>query len=187
MNPTISNILNRRSIRAYKRDQVPDAYLAAILDAGLHAATARNLQPWHFTVIQDQRIINKINDAAKETMRKSNDALYLSKVDDPDFTLFYHAPTIVIVSGNPEAPYATVDCANATQNMCVAAHSFGLGSCYIASFTRAFYDKSVAKALKKELGIPDTHSPCFAVSLGYIDGDLPEIKVRRHDVINYIR
>ena len=187
MNPTIKSILSRRSKRAYKKDQVSDADLDTILQAGLHAATARNLQPWHFTVIQNQQVIRKIDEAAKKTIRQSNDTSYLSRVDDPGFTLFFHAPTVIIVSGDTKAPYAMTDCANATQNICVAAHSLGLGSCYIASFIRAFQDTDTAISLKKELGIPDTHTPRFAVSLGYTDGDMPEIKIRRQDVINHIR
>jgi nitroreductase len=46
-------ISNRRSHRAYKKEQLAEDVLSAILKAGLEAPSARNRQPWHFSVVQD--------------------------------------------------------------------------------------------------------------------------------------
>lgn len=89
------------------------------------------------------------------------------------------------VSGNDNRN-ARIDCANATQNMCVAANALGLGSCYLASFTQAFEDPAVAATLMKELGIPDGYKPQFAVSLGYAD-EKPATPERRRDVIHFVK
>ena len=53
MNGTIKNILERRSIRAYKPEQISTLELNTILEAGKFAPSAMNGQPWHFTVIQN--------------------------------------------------------------------------------------------------------------------------------------
>ena len=50
-------ITNRRSHRVYKKDQLPEDVLSAILKAGLEAPSARNRQPWHYSVVQDAALI----------------------------------------------------------------------------------------------------------------------------------
>ncbi len=185
MNETINAMLSRRSIRSYKPRQIPERELNWILEAAIYAATSRNLQSWDFTVIQNKDMLTKLRDAAADTLRKMGDARSLEKADDPDFSPFYHAPTVIIVSGNDNRN-SRVDCANATQNMCVAATALGLGSCYLASFTQAFEDPAVAAALMKELGIPEGYKPQFAVSLGYAN-EQPATPERRRDVIHYVK
>lgn len=58
-------IHQRRSIRAYRPDQLTDGQLQAILEAGLAAPSARNMQPWHFTAVQDQALIGRINEETR--------------------------------------------------------------------------------------------------------------------------
>ena len=70
----------------------------------------------------------------------------------PDFDSWRGAPTAIIVSGDG-SKFATADCANATQNMAVAAKSLGLGSCYMAAPCIAFR-QSEHKDLFEALGIP---------------------------------
>jgi len=65
MNETIQTILSRRSVRSYSSEQIKDEELDLILKAGLYAPSAHNQQSWHFTVIQDKEVINKLNKAAK--------------------------------------------------------------------------------------------------------------------------
>lgn len=185
MNETINSMLTRRSIRSYKPEQVPEPELQLILETAIYAATSRNLQSWDFTVIQNRDMLKKLSLAAANTLRKMGDARSLEKANDPDFSPFYHAPTVVIVSGN-DYRNARIDCANATQNMCVAATSLGLGSCYLGSFTQAFEDPAVASTLMKELGIPEGYTPQFAVSLGYAN-EKPATPERRRDVIHFIK
>ena len=50
-------ISDRRSHRVYKEDQLPEEVLSAILKAGLEAPSARNRQPWHFSVVQNAELI----------------------------------------------------------------------------------------------------------------------------------
>ena len=61
-------ISNRRSHRAYKKDQLPEEVLSAILKAGLEAPSARNRQPWHFSVVQNEELIQKVHDEAARVM-----------------------------------------------------------------------------------------------------------------------
>ena len=94
-------------------------------------------------------------------------------------------PGAIIISGMNDKKYAEVDCANAATIMSVAAHSLGIGSCYIASFRPAFATAEGEK-LKKELGIPDDYKPFFALALGYIKEQPSERALRREGTVNYI-
>ena len=47
-------IKNRRSVRAYKDEQIEDEQIEQILEAAIMAPTARGEAPWHFTVVQNK-------------------------------------------------------------------------------------------------------------------------------------
>ena len=168
MNETINNLLNRRSIRSYRPEQITDDALNAILESGIYAATSRGREAWYLTAVQNPALLQKIRDAVRDTLRKAGDEKSLAKADDPNFCPFYKAPTLIIVSGN-DTPNTRIDCANVCQNMCVAAQSLGLGSCYLAGYIMAFQDPAVAAELKKALQIPEGFNPQFGDCVGYTD------------------
>ncbi len=64
MNETISAMLSRRSIRSYKTRQVSDRDLNWILEAGIYAATSRNMQSWYLTAVQNKDLLKRLRDAA---------------------------------------------------------------------------------------------------------------------------
>ena len=187
MNQTITSILGRRSIRAFKRDPVPEREINWILEAGLYAATSRNRQPWFFSVVTNRSVFSKITRGALETMRTTNIEQYKIKAQDLNFSPFYNAPTVIFLSGSDDEASASIDCANAAQNMCVAAYSLGLGSCYLRSFRQAFTSPELAAELNKDLGLPEGYSTIFAVALGYADETHPNTPHRNRDVVRYIK
>ena len=186
MNETIKNILERRSIRAFKEDQIKDEDLQIILECGKYAASANNLQPWHFTVIQNKDLLNWIVEQNKVLMLNSNNERYISWANQPNFHLFHHAPTVIVISGDENSMHGKGDCANTTQNMAVAAHSLGLGSCYIASFAQIF-NTPKSKEYIKELGIPDGYKPYFSLAVGYKACENPTPNPRKENSVNYIK
>jgi nitroreductase len=186
MNETIKTILARRTIRAFKPEQINENDLSTILDTAKFAATAKGLQPWHFTVLQNTELMGKIVEACKKKILAGNDELLKSKAQQPGFSNFHNAPTVIIVSGDESFKFATADCANATQNMAVAAQSLGLGSCYMASFLMAFATDAKDDLLK-QLEIPASHTPMFAIALGYAAAAPPERIARKEGIVNYIR
>jgi nitroreductase len=60
-NPVLSAISDRRSIRGYKAQDVTTEQLDALLAAALQSPSARNAQPWHFSVVRDKSIVREIN------------------------------------------------------------------------------------------------------------------------------
>ncbi len=93
MNETIKTILSKRSIRAYKQEQIKDENLQLILNAGLFAPSAMNQQSWHFTAVQNKETLQKINQVAKGIILKSGNA-----------RLEEMAPSHKVLRGQREAP-----------------------------------------------------------------------------------
>ena len=138
MNETIKSILERRSIRSYENKPVPAELIEVILECGKFAPSAMNVQPWHFTVVTKREVLDEINKEVKTVMATQTDDYSRTNSANPAYDTFRTAPMAIFASGMINAKYGESDSANAIENMALAAHSLGLGSCYIASFRRAF-------------------------------------------------
>ncbi|MHB8062903.1 MAG: nitroreductase family protein [Ruminiclostridium sp.] len=182
MNEVLNVIKNRRSVRSYKQEQISQGSLDSIIEAGIYAPTAHNEQPWHFTIIQNQQMLQHINERAKESMAKS-DIEWIQKMGSkPDFQLTYNAPTLIIVSGRKDAMAWSADCAAAIQNMLIAAESLNIGSVWLGLLRFFFeHEEEVNK-----LGIPEGYEPYYGVAFGYKEKEQTAPK-RNLDVVNYIR
>jgi nitroreductase len=185
-NETIKIIKQRRSVRSFADEQIKEEELQAVLEAGLYAPNA-GVQAWHFTVIQNKELLDRLNFEAKE-VAKQLDIEHLRELgNDDEFNCLYGAPALLIVSGNEQAPIPLeADCAAATQNILLAAESIGLGSCWIFFVMLAFNSPQGAK-LRKELKIPERYKPYYSAVLGYKKADVVYIPNRKPNLITYIR
>jgi len=181
-NPVLEAIKNRRSIRRYLPDQIKDAELAAILEAGAYAPSAHNEQPWHFTVIRNRELLDRISDKSKELMAAQETDWIKKMGQNPDLHIFYKAPTVVLVSTRLGAMSPKVDCAAAIQNMLLAAESLDIGSCWVG-LARYYFSLESELPL---LGIPDGYEPFYAVTLGYKAQRPSRALPRKKDLVNYL-
>lgn len=164
-NPVIEAIANRRSIRAYTAEPVSAEELDTIVQCGILAPSARNLQPWLFATVTDKALMDRIS---QMTCAARND----------DFHVFYHAPAIIVISGVTESRWAPTDCGIAIENMCLAAHSLGLGTCIIGMVRDTLNDPELRAALK----VPDDHTPIMALAVGH-PADAPAAKPREQKTL----
>ncbi len=185
MNETLQVIKRRRSIRKYKPEQIADSDLQAILDAAIWAPSAMNQQKWHFTVIQNKELLREITEVAREVM-KSGPEFMAKRASDPNFNPFFHAPTVIVITGDANARFIQLDCALAAQNILLAAESLNIGSCIMTS-PEIFFSTEKGQALLKRLGVPEGYKHICTVTLGYMDGERPEPKPRRENVITYLK
>ena len=119
MNETIHSLKNRRSIRRYKADQVPDELLDQVLEAGIYAASGMNTQGVRLVAVRDRE--------TRDLLSKWNAAV-MGSTSDP----FYGAPCVVVVLADPDLYGGWVeDGALALGNMMNAAYSLGLGNCIL--------------------------------------------------------
>jgi len=70
LTPTEEVLLKRRSVRLYRKDQVPKEMILRILEAGRYAPSAGNGQPWKFIVIQNKKIIDDLTDTVVESCKR---------------------------------------------------------------------------------------------------------------------
>ncbi len=145
-----------------------------------------NLQPWRFIVICGRERLLKLSEDAKahilKTMPKGSPLeRYKVRLSEPAFDIFYGAPALVIVAATSDESGACEDCALAAQNLMLAAHAMGLGTCWIG-FARPWLNEPAAKA---EIGIPETLWPVAPVIVGHPKGQ-PERHPRRAPDIIWI-
>jgi nitroreductase len=188
MNEIIKTMLERRSIRRYKSEQITEAELAAVLQAALYAPSAGGRQSAVIVVCQNAELnaaLGKINKAAFKG-RMSTETAYISK-DQPSVadnaaiqSGFYHAPTVLTLFAPKYFLYAAADSYVAAQNMMLAAHSLGLGSCMVARAEDTF-SSELGRRLQKEWGIDETYGAAIHVTLGYPAGDTPPAAKPRKD------
>lgn len=186
INDTLHTIKQRRSIRRYRDEQIKDEELQAVVEAGLYAPNAGD-QAWHFTVVQNTQLLDRLNLAAKEAARQMEMDHLRTLGNDAQFDCLYGAPTLVIVSGNEQLPFPLdADCAAAMQNMLLAAESLGLGSCWIFFVILAFLSPQGA-ALRQELQIPAGYKPYYSAVLGYKQAPVVDVPARKPNLVTYIR
>lgn len=185
MNETIKAIKNRRSIRKFKADPIPEEFLNEILECAILAPNARNQQLWHFTVIQNRNILAKMINLLRESMLNSGIDFLVNRAKDPNFDPFGGASTVILVTADKSARFVEFDCAAAAENIMIAAESLGLGS-HVMAITELMFASEKGKELKRELGVPNGYEHICTIVLGYKDEN-PPAKPRRKDVINYIK
>ncbi len=183
MNELMDVIKSRRSVRAYKSDPLKREELELIIEAAIYAPSGRNMQPWHFTVIQDREVIGRINAAAKSVLAKS-DSEWKRKIGlSPTSDITYGAPALIIVSGRKDVDTSIADCSAAAQNMLLIAESMNIGSVWLGLVRACFAVPGEAE----RLGIPQGYEPYFGVALGYKKNEEKrEAPPRNRDVVNYI-
>lgn len=161
----IDAIYDRRSVRSYRDQQVTDAELHRLLEAAIQAPSAMNVQPWAFVVVQDPALLKRLSDRSKELMLAvmPPDAEHRAGLEDPDYCVFYDAGTLVVICASPAQWPPNEDCCLAGQNLMLAAHGMGLGTCVIGMAREALGEP----AFRQELGIPDDHEVVMPIIVGH--------------------
>ena len=155
MNETMNTLINRRSVRSYKKEQITKEELDAVITAGLWAPTGMNRQHTKLVAVTDAELVQKLS--------KMNAAVMGTDTDP-----FYGAPCVVIVFGNSAVYTYVEDGSLAMGNMMNAAHAVGLGSCWIHR-AREMFESDEGKELMKEWGIPEKYKGVGNCILGYTD------------------
>ncbi|MGO9063028.1 MAG: nitroreductase family protein [Candidatus Binataceae bacterium] len=145
-------ILTRRVVRQFAPQPVEIEQLKKIVDAGRHAMSARNLQPWQFVVVRDP-----------DTLRELGGLCTTGR-------FIANAPAaIVVLKDTRNQRWADTDCAQAVANMADAGWALGLGTCWVGNFDAA--------AIAARLGVPDNWAIFTVLPFGYPDsGNPPQSK-----------
>jgi nitroreductase len=160
MHAVIDTIKKRRSVRAYQDTPVPRDLLNAVIEAGNEAPSAMNSQPWRFVVVEDRAAKMKLLGAALPQAKKVTEQVKdidperyelikkrYAELPDP---VYYSAPAVIFVIGNGR--YAAHSCPLACENMMLAAHALGLGSCWVGFGAMVTEDAGVRALLELKDG-----------------------------------
>ena len=172
MNESIKNMIERRSIRAYKPDMVKKEDIEEIVKAGTYAATGMNRQSPVIIAVTDQETRDKLS---------AMNAAIMGTDTDP----FYGAPVVLIVLADKSRPTYLYDGSLVMGNMMNAAHSLGLGSCWIHRAKEEFESED-GKELLKKWGVEGDYEGIGHCVIGYVEGDYPETKPRKEDYVYYV-
>jgi nitroreductase len=156
-------IKGRRSVRAFKSQDVPGETVEKLVQAAQWAPSAGNLQPWEFIIVR-----------RAETKRRLVEAAL-------DQTFIEEAPVVIVVCANKNRSsqgygsrgrtlYCLQDTAAAIQNLHLAACSLGLGTCWVGAFSE--------KKAREVLRIPEGIRPVAMIPVGYPD-ETPTPRRRR--------
>ncbi|MFO1246716.1 MAG: nitroreductase [Alphaproteobacteria bacterium] len=168
-------IRSRRAVRDFTNAPVSVATLRQVIAAASWAPSAMNGQPWHFTVVTDAALLDRISDEAKAWALSNTPQLRQSDhfrdlLSDPAFHLLYNAPALIVISAPAEGPWAVEDCAVAAQNLMLAAVELGLGTCWIG-FAQGWLASEDGRRL---LNLPDKRV-IAPITIGYPRAPAPVV------------
>lgn len=174
MNPVISNIVTRRSIRKFDDRPIPRVLLDSILQAGYYAPSGHNLQTWRFTVVESKENIARLKEATLMTAKKNG--VYCHGFGNP--------VCIILISNDVRNQDGCQDVSCAAENIFLAAHSYGIGSVWLNALM-TLRQKEPVKGILDEFGIPENHVVWCMVALGYpaAEGILLE---KKKDVVYFV-
>jgi nitroreductase len=145
-------IKERRSIRAFKNEDVSPEIIEKLVEAAIWAPSAGNIQPWEFIIVRESKIKRSLAEAALEQ------------------SFIEEAPIVIVVCANENRSfqgygsrgktlYCIQDTAAAIENLLLFAHSIRLGTCWIG----AFREDKVMEILE----IPSGIRPIAIIQVGY--------------------
>ena len=179
VNPVLSNMMARRSIRKYLDKPVEHEKLEVIVKCGINAPSGMNRQPWIVRVVEDQKLIADVTEVYKQ-----ENAEQVAR--DKDFkNMFRNAPNLICVC-TPANGGGELDAGLLGENMMLAAQAMGLGTCCLGGPVRFLLSNEKCKFFLDRLDIPAEYKLNYILAIGYPD-EQPDAKPRDASKVKYIK
>ena len=143
-----------------------------------------NQRRWHFSVIPNKDVLDKSTDVARESTKSGPEPI-AKRAALPNFSPFFHAPTVAVITGDSTSQFVRIDCSLVAQDIVLAAEALNIGSCIMTS-PELISKLKKGRELLKELGVPEGYA-CMHCDFRIQDGDRPPARPRNKEVVNYIR
>jgi len=141
-------IHTRRSIRQFTGGDIDEESVRQILSAAMCAPSAGNAQPWHFVVIRDRALLDRIPEIHPHALMTRQASLGILVCCDLRLEKY--------------KGFWVQDCAAATENLLLAAHGVGLG----AVWTGVYPDANRVNNFRQFFSLPEDVVPFSFVPLG---------------------
>ena len=174
MNEVIKAIKERRSIRSFRPDAVPKELIGQIAEAGTYAASGRGMQSPVIIAVTDKELLGRL--------RRANCAI---GGWNSDFDPFYGAPAVLIVLADKSRPTCIYDGSLVMGDLMLAAHSLGLGSCWIHRAKEEFETEEFRELLAG-LGLKGEYEGIGHCALGYYDPPAPAPAPRKENRVFFL-
>ena len=180
-NPVVEAIMERRSVRKYQDRPVDRDLLMRIAECGINAPNAMNAQQWEVRIEDNKEWIQGMSDLQLSMM----DASMVGQMKaDPSFRNAFRNGTALFVVAVKPSPMTFIDAGLMGENIMLAAHSFGLGTCCLGSSAR-FLNTPEAADYLKALQFSEGYEVQYIIAAGYPD-EQPQAKPRNKEVIKFI-
>jgi nitroreductase len=192
MNEILRVIRERRSVRRYADGPIDDTILDQLLDAAIWAPSAVNAQPWAFGVIRDHSLLDRYAGRAKAMYLTDPPVADLAStpeavlghlrelMSEPDYDVFHGAGTLITIYAT--APGGVPDCYLAGENLMLAAHAVGLGTCPIGLALPLLNLHDV----KDQLGVDQSFVAALPIVVGH-PAEQPHVTARKPANLIYRR
>lgn len=167
-------MINRRSVRKYKTDMIPRDIIERIVEAGTCAANGRGHQASIILAVTNKELRDKLS----EMNRKIGGW-------DEGFDPFYGAPVVLVVLAEKDWPTHVYDGSLVMGNLMLAAHTEGIGSCWIHRAKEEF-ESEEGKQILSDLGVTGEYEGIGHCILGYPDEEIEEAKPRKDDYVFWV-
>ncbi len=171
-------VKHRQSTRAYDTNRSVDReIIERILEAARMAPSACNAQPWHFVVVDDPELKDKVADAASARLLGMN---HFTKQAPVHIIVVEEKVNLSSGIGGivKDKHFAFLDIGIAAAHLCLAAEAEGLGTCILGWFAE--------NKIKKLLNVPDSKRIVLDIVLGYPAQPLREKKRKdKSEIISY--
>ena len=157
MSEFIEKLKSRRSVRSFKSEMPPKEVIDEIISAGLYAPSGMNRQPVIIVAVTNKEMRDRLSRMNAEIMGKDVEA----------------------------APTYLYDGTLVMENLMLAAHDEGLGSCWIHRAKEEFESKE-GKEILKSLGIEGDYEGIGHCVIGYVNGEYPKTSPRRENRVFYV-
>ena len=155
MNQVIESMLSRRSVRSFVDKPIDEKDLDTILECGLFAANGRGLQSAMMVLVKE--VIQELSKMNAEVMGATKDP-------------FFGAPYVIVVLADPSNRTYIEDGSLVMGNMMLAAHSLGIGSCWIHR-AKQVMESERGMELKKQWGVDPSYVGIGNLILGYTEAE----------------
>ena len=179
VNPVLSSIMARRSIRKYLDKPVEHEKLETIVKCGINAPSGMNRQPWVIRVVEDQKLIADVTEVYKQENTE------MVKRDKDFKNMFRNAPNLICVC-TPANGGGELDAGLLGENIMLAAQSMGLGTCCLGGPVRFLLSNEKCKFFLDRLDIPASYKLNYIIAIGYPD-EQPDAKPRDTSKVMYIK
>lgn len=177
-------IFDRRSVREFTAQRVDRETITGLIQAAIQAPSAMNQQPWAFTIIQDKTLLKQYSDRAKQIFATTSDSASMpaelkEMLSDPAYNIFYNSGTLIVIWAKPMGQHPDWDCCLAAENLMLAAHDLGLGTCPIGLAWPLFEQADV----KQALNVPVKYRPVFPIIVGHPSKRTPEVARNKPEIV----